>query len=161
VAGQKAVASVRLPPPWDKEFVVARVSPLGAGQLLVVNEHNAPYELAGSPLAASTGATQTGAKAGPSVLLGRLTGLAAFSRYSLQLTRNLHCSLSTAETDIAREQDSYAPAEHRSDAAAGLGPHASVAHPHRRRVATHPGAHSYSLLLDCIQFTDKPLINRI
>ena len=92
MAGQKAVASVRLPPPWDKEFVVARVSPLGAGQLLVVNEHNAPYELAGSPLAASTGATQTGAKAGPSVLLGRLTGLAAFSRY----TRNLCCSLSTA-----------------------------------------------------------------
>ena len=85
VAGQKAVASVRLPPPWDKEFVVARVSPLGAGQLLVVNEHNAPYELAGSPLAASTGATQTGANPGPSVLLGRLTGLAAFSRY-LQLT---------------------------------------------------------------------------
>lgn len=135
MAGQKAVASVRLPPPWDKEFVVARVSPLGAGQLLVVNEHNAPYELAGSPLAASTGATQTGAKAGPSVLLGRLTGLAAFARTPTRL-------LST-EATLLRVSDltllSHTPT--------------AVVWP---PIPVHTAA-----LCSWTVFTDKPLINRI
>ena len=72
---------MRLSPPWDSSFVVARMAPQGGGQLLLVTSSNLPYSLAGSQFASAAvgGGSGGGAVAGGAALLGRLSGLAAAS----------------------------------------------------------------------------------